>query len=186
MTEGARIMSYAEYLAFEEAAGTKHEYVNGAVVAMAGGTIEHGRLAANLTLMIGQLARAAGCSVYFSDVRVRVMATNRTTYPDLTVVCGPVIPAGDDPHAITNPTLLVEVLSPSTEASDRGEKWAHYQRLPSLRAYLLVAQDPARVELFARDASGEVWTFQQAGRGQSLQLDALGGSLDVDAVFAGP
>ncbi|MEM1416549.1 MAG: Uma2 family endonuclease [Myxococcota bacterium] len=184
MSEGARIMSYAEYLAFEEAAETKHEYVNGAVVAMAGGTIEHGRLAMQVAFALTALARERGCSVYSSDVRVRVASTGRTTYPDLSVVCGPVLPASDDRHAITNPLLLVEVLSESTEASDRGEKWAHYQRLPSLRGYLLVAQASRRLELFEREEGASVWTFRRADEGDALPLALLGGALDVDAIYA--
>ncbi len=179
-------MSYAEYLAFDEAAETKHEYVNGAVVAMAGGTIEHGRLVANLKLMIGQLARAAGRSVYSSDVRVRVTATNRTTYPDLTVGCGTRHPGRrrparhHEPHAPGRGPL-------STGGSERPRR--EMGALPTARlAPGLPAggPEPERVELFARAGSTDVWTFQQAGRGASLELEALGGALPVDAVFAGP
>ncbi len=176
-------MSYADYLAFEAGAATKHEYVNGAVVAMAGGSFEHARLQGRLALRFGLLAEAAGCDVLSSDARVRIVATGRSTYPDLTVVCGDRVPAEDDADATTNPVLVVEVPSKTTAESDRGEKWAHYQRLPSLRAYLLVSQDESRLELFERAEEAATWTYREARAGASLPIAALGGTLDVDDVY---
>ncbi|MEO0325799.1 MAG: Uma2 family endonuclease [Myxococcota bacterium] len=184
MTEGARVMSYADYLAFEREAEEKHEYVNGAVIAMAGGSREHARLAMRLALRLGLLAEAQGCTVLSSDGRIRIEATGRSTYPDLSVVCGPPAPAADDPEATTNPILLVEVLSETTEREDRGPKWAHYQRLSSLRGYLLVSQSEARLELFTRSEPGEGWRYRQAVPGESLALPFLRGTLDVDDVYA--
>ena len=107
-----------------------------------------------LALRLGLLAEAKNCTVLSSDGRIRIEATGRSTYPDLSVVCGPAAPAADDPEATTNPVLLVEVLSETTEREDRGPKWAHYQRLASLRGYLLVSQSEARLELFTRSEPG--------------------------------
>ena len=177
-------MSYAEYLAFEEAAETKHDLVDGVVYAMAGGTIEHSRLAnlvgAELTIAL----RGRSCTVYQADARVRVESTNRATYADVTVVCGPVETASDDAQAIANPVVIVEVLSPTTERSDRGEKLAHYRRLDSLREYVLVSQEEPRVEVFRRTDAG--WLLREHGPGERVELPSLDVALDVDALYARP
>jgi Uma2 family endonuclease len=125
------------------------------------------------------------CRVLSSDVRVRVEATDLGTYPDASVVCGPVQTAGADAHAIVNPVLLVEVLSDSTEAYDRGQKASHYRRIPSLRAYLLVSQREPRLELQVHQTDGR-WTLIEAGAGERLALEPLGIGLDVDEVYREP
>jgi Uma2 family endonuclease len=178
-------MSYAEYLAVEETAGDKHEYLRGEVWAMGGGSPEHGALAASIIALLGSALRGRPCRVFSSDVRVRILATDLATYPDVSVVCGHLERAPDDAHAITNPVLLVEVLSDSTEAYDRGEKAAHYRRIPSLREYLLVAQHEPRLELFRRGQDGH-WELHEAGPGESLALRSVGARLDTDEVYRDP
>lgn len=177
-------MTYAEYLAFERTAETKHEYVNGEVYAMSGGTPEHARLAANLIRQLGNALASRPCAVFTSDARVYVRATGRSTYPDLSVVCGPIERDPKDPDAITNPTVVVEVLSPTSEASDRGDKFAHYRRMPSLQEYVLVGQDAQRIEVFRR--AGEGWMYFEAGPGARVELTSLGVGIDVDAVYRDP
>ncbi len=140
-------MTYAEYLALERASEVKHEYVNGEAYAMAGGSPEHARLQGRALHVLTLALAGKRCDVFTSDLRVRIEATGRSTYPDVTVVCDRIDRAGDDPDAITNPALIVEVLSDSTEAEDRGAKWAHYQRLASLKHYVLVSQREQRVEI---------------------------------------
>ncbi|MAQ16780.1 MAG: hypothetical protein CMN30_18555 [Sandaracinus sp.] len=184
VAEPVREMSYAEYLAFEEAAEQKHEYVNGVVYAMAGGTLEHARLAARLGALLGGALAGKPCDVFSSDARVRVAATGRSTYPDATVVCAELVRAEDDPEAIANPTVLVEVLSPTTESSDRGEKWAHYQLLPSLHEYVLVSQEERRVEIFRRSGPGE-WSYRVVTDG-AVELESLSVSLDLEALYHDP
>lgn len=184
MAEPAARMSYAEYLAFEAGAEHRHEYADGLVFAMAGGTLEHARLCGRLAFLLGAALEGRPCNVFSSDARVRVEATNRTTYPDLSVVCGPALPASDDPHALINPTVIVEVLSEGTERGDRGEKFRHYRRLPSLMEYVLVAQDERRVEVFRREA--DVWTFREHGPGDLVTLASVGADVDVDALYADP
>lgn len=177
-------MTYAEYLAAEAASDVKHEYLRGEVFAMSGGTPEHGRLAAN---MIHELRTALGrrrCNVFTSDVRIRIQETDRSTYPDVSVVCGQLERAADDPQAITNPVVIVEVLSDSTEAEDRGDKFAHYRRLPSLREYVLVAQRARRIEVFRRD--DKRWTLFEAGPGETVSLESIDVRIDVDAVYYDP
>ena len=155
-------MTYAEYLVAEEASETKHEYLRGEVFAMAGTTFEHALIASNLLRAIGN--RLAGpCVVVGSDARVRIEATDRATYPDLMIVCGPRHAASEDRHGTVNPKVIVEVLSDSTERDDRGEKFAHYRQISSLREYVLVAQKEARVEVFTREAGDSaVWRFSEA------------------------
>jgi Uma2 family endonuclease len=176
-------MTYSAYLAAEATADVKHEYLRGEVFAMAGGTPPHARLAA---AVIGELRNALAdrpCEVFTSDLRVRIEATDLSTYPDVTVVCGDFQHSDLDVNAATNPILIVEVLSESTEAYDRGEKFAHYRRLPSLREYLLVSSGEPRLESYARNAAGE-WVLHEAGPGESLTLRSLDGvRLETDAIY---
>ena len=177
-------MTYAEYCAFERDATVKHEYLAGEVFAMTGGTLEHSRLAMEIGRLLGNALEGGPCRVLSADARVRIEAVDVDTYPDLSVVCGsPETPEVDD-RALLNPTLLVEVLSPSTEGYDRGQKASHYRRIPSLQAYLLVAQDRPRLELQAR-LSDNRWVIIEAGPGERLSIEALGVELEVDAVYRG-
>jgi hypothetical protein len=122
VVDGARKrVTYAEYVAFTKSADLKHEYIAGDVRAMAGGTIEHGRLMASLALLLGSALRGRPCVVMPADVRVRIRAAERATYPDLHVVCNAVERDPDDDHAVVNPTVIVEVLSEATEDGDRTD-----------------------------------------------------------------
>jgi len=180
-------MSYAEYLVFEGAASTKHEYVNSRVYAMAGGTPEHARLAGAIIRDLGAALAGKRCAVFSSDLRVRVAATGRATYPDVTVICGAVNHDADDSDAATNPVILVEVLSDTTERDDRGDKWAHYQRIAALREYVLVSQSSTRLEVFTRDeAQPAVWHYRDYGPGDRVELTSVSAVLDIDALYANP
>ena len=152
---------------------------------MVGRTLAHGRIGARLIHLLSSQLAGRPCTVFSSDVRVRIEATDLDTYPDASVVCGEPRTSEHDHHALLNPTLLVEVLSASTEAYDRGEKAAHYRRIPSLRAYLLVSQSPPRLELCVRAQDGQ-WTLSEAGPGQRLSIAPLEASLLVDEVYAAP
>jgi Uma2 family endonuclease len=174
-------MTYGEYLALERASDTKHEYVNGEVFAMAGGSPEHARLQARTISLLTAALAGRPCEPFSSDLRVRVEATGRSTYPDVTVVCGRLARATDDEDAVTNPTMIVEVLSDTTASDDRGDKWAHYQRIPSLRHYVLVSQKEQRVEIFTREAHG--WHYEDVREG-AFELPALQASLRIDELYA--
>lgn len=178
-------MTYAEYLAAEEKSQVRHEYLCGEVWAMAGGTPEHGAIAASLIILLGNAVRDKACRVFTSDVRVRVEATDLATYPDVSVVCGALERSPADDSAIVNPVLLVEVLSDSTEAYDRGEKAAHYRRIPSLRGYLLVSQREPRLELFRR-VQEDRWEFYEADPGDSLPLASIDAVVHTDDVYRDP
>lgn len=178
------LITYADYLAREQTSDVKHEYLRGDVWAMAGGTPEHGRLAMSIGRILGNLLVGRPCVVFSSDVRIRVETTDRATYPDASIVCGPNQHAADDPDAITNPVVIVEVLSPTTERSDRGEKFAHYQRLASLQEYVLVSQESQRIEVFRRQ--GENWLLTIHLAGSSVTLPSIGATFTVDAVYVDP
>ncbi|MEM9462822.1 MAG: Uma2 family endonuclease [Myxococcota bacterium] len=177
-------MSYDEYLELTEQAEVKHEFIDGRVVAMAGGSIEHSRLVARMGYLLQAGLEDKPCNVFSSDGRVRIDATNRSTYPDVSVVCGPVVPASNDPHGITNPVVIVEVLSDGTEKDDRGSKFAHYRRLESLKEYVLVAQDAPCVEVFRRET--DVWTLREHGPGDVVKLTSLDLRLELDRIYRDP
>jgi Uma2 family endonuclease len=179
-------ITYEEYLAQEAVSATKHEYLAGAVYAMAGGTPEHARLQANVIIALGAALRGRPCAVYSSDLRVRIDATDRTTYPDVSVVCGAMETSRIDPHAVTNPTLLVEVTSESTEADDRGDKFAHYRHIPSLREYVVVSGKSQRIEVYRRN-DRDKWELGSEGTpGESVQLTSVDVRVDVAEIYANP
>ena len=177
-------MTYAQYLELERGSLEKHEYLRGQVWAMSGGTPSHAQIAANVTAALAAFLKGRPCGVFSSDLRVRVVETDRSTYPDVTVVCGKRQLAPDDENAVVNPTLIVEVLSDSTEASDRGEKFAHLQRLPSLKEYVLVSQREQRVEVFRR-GEGATWTLLPFTSGR-VDLKSVDAFLELAEVYADP
>ena len=184
MNEPARKLTFAEYLEQERTSDVKHEFVNGEIFAMAGGTIEHGRLASKVNAALRTQLLGRPCEVYSAEVRVRVLATGLATYPDMSVVCGRLERDPADANTIVNPVVLVEVLSDSTEGYDRGEKFAHYQHLPSLKEYVLVSQHGPRIEVFRRNDDGKSWTLHIAQAGESVSLSSIGCDLAVDDMYA--
>jgi Uma2 family endonuclease len=175
-------MTHAEYQAFEREATVRHEYIAGEVFAMTGGTLAHSRIGAKIIRLLANALDGGPCDVYTSDARVRIEAVDADVYPDVSVVCGEPQTDEADDHALLNPTLVVEVLSRSTEAYDRGLKASYYRRIPSLRAYLLVAQDRPQLELHVRNAEGH-WVISEAGPGQLLAIEPLDVVLAVDAIY---
>lgn len=173
--------TYAEYLAYEQDSELKHEYEDGEILAMAGGSRRHNALAARVSFALED-GRKPGCVSFQSDQKLRILATGRATYPDASVVCGPIEGDPADPNGatITNPTIIVEVLSPSTEEKDRGSKWQDYQRLPSLQEYVLVSQNEARVEQYTRLPSGG-WKYSDTREG-TVQL-VSGALIDLARLY---
>lgn len=178
-------MSYAEFLSLEARATERHEFLGGQVFAMAGGSPEQGALAAAFMRELGAALRGKPCRIFSSDVRVAIAETGLTTYPDASVVCGRLETHGTDRDAIVNPVLLLEVLSDSTEAYDRGAKAAHYRRLPSLREYVLVSHNERRIEVYRRNEQGRFELFE-FGADQRFELSAVGVTLDTNAVYENP
>lgn len=172
-----------EYLALERAAEAKSELVDGVMIAMAGASRAHTLIATNLLRELATQLRSRSCEVHGGDLRVRVADGSLCAYPDVSAVCGE--PAFEDAELDTllNPTLLVEILSPSTEAFDRGEKFARYRALASLQAYVLVAQDRPRIEVFVRD--GERWAMTEHVRLDAMaELTSIGAAVALSEVYA--
>jgi Uma2 family endonuclease len=155
-------LSPEEYLTLERRAEFKSEYVDGVMYAMAGGSERHNLIAANVIISIGSQLRDHPCRVYPSDLKVRVPNSRRFFYPDVSIVCGETLFADDERDVVLNPVIVVEVLSESTAAFDRGKKFQSYQQIESLREYLLVSQDEYVVEHFLRQDAGH-WLYTKAG-----------------------
>ncbi len=141
-------MTPQEYLRFERASEVKHEFYNGEIFAITDASENHNVVAGNTFAALHSQLRQRPCKLYPGDMRVHIPATGLYTYPDVTVVCG--TPQFDDKEfdTLLNPTVIIEVLSPSTEKYDRGKKFEHYRSIPSLREYVLIAQDEMRVQLY--------------------------------------
>ena len=173
---------YADYLRSLEQSPLKLEFCDGVIYAMAGGTLAHARLGAAI---IGILHRSlpASCRVATSDLKVRVEATDLSTFPDASVVCGEAISPVIDANAIVNPVLLVEVTSKSTEDYDRGDKLSHYKQIPTLRSVLFVSHRVRRLTLVERTASG--WEERDYREGEHVHIGALAVTFEVNEVYAG-
>ncbi|MEE4378866.1 MAG: Uma2 family endonuclease [Candidatus Competibacteraceae bacterium] len=166
-------LSAEDYLALERSADYKSEYLNGEMFAMTGASEAHNLIVANIILELGIQLKKRPCKVYPSDMRVKVDPTGLYTYPDVTVVCG--VARFDDPHKDTliNPTVLIEVLSESTEGYDRGRKFEHYRKLDSLTDYLLIAQNRPHVEQHHRQPNDQ-WLLTETDDLQArLRLDSI-------------
>ena len=185
----AHHITYADYALGEETSEVKHEWLDGKVFAMAGGIPEHAALAAAMLIHLGRELAGKPCRPFSSDLRVRVQATGLGTYPDITVVCNKLELDPDDKNSVVNPTVLVEILSASTESYDRGKKFAHYKQIPSLAHYVLVATDRPYVEWLTRapiEAGAGVWIHRAAQAGDRVRLSALDIGFDVDAIYSNP
>ncbi len=183
MTEPAEKLTYtfAEYIALEEQSDAKHELVNGEIYAIARGTPVHNRLTARMIMLLGTALRGRPCDVFSSDQRVRVLATGLATYPDVSVVCGSLELDPENRNTITNPIVIVEVLSDSTEKYDRHGKFNHYRRLPSLRDYLMVDQHEPRIEHYVRNDNG-TWTFSEVTLSGVVRL-SIGVDVAIEDVY---
>ena len=177
--------TYREYLALEQASNVKHEFYEGEIYAMAGGTPEHAALAGNVITLLSVQLRGKPCTVYTSDLRVRILATGLATYPDVTVVCGPREIDPEDANTIVNPIVLVEVLSPRTADYDRIEKLENYKQIASLREVVLIDHEERLIELWSRD-EGESWARTEARAGKSALVRSIGVNLSVDEVYRDP
>ncbi len=175
--------SFEDYLGVEEASTVRHEFLNGDIFAMAGDTPEHAALSAAILVVLGAALRGGPCRTYSSDLRVRVSASGLATYPDAAVICGPASHDPTSPTHVTNPSVLVEVMSTSTAAYDRGEKREHYQRIDTLREYVLIEQDQRAVEVFVKSADG-TWSHQIYRAGAEVCVPSLGVSFAVDELYA--
>lgn len=172
-----------EYLALERASSERSEYYAGEMFAMTGSSRRHNLIVANLVGELRRQLKSRPCELYANDMRVKISPSGLYTYPDVVVVCG--APALEDEYLDTllNPTLVVEVLSPSTESYDRGKKFEHYRAIDSLTEYLLVSQDEPRIEQFLRQDSRH-WTFTAAkGLDERIALPSIQCELQLAEVY---
>jgi Uma2 family endonuclease len=174
--------AYQDYVWLEEESSTRHEFLAGEIVAMAGGTPEHAAMAAEVIGQFREQLAGMPCRPFTSDLGVRVMATGLSTYPDASIVCGRTERDPQKKTNVLNPRVLVEVTSDSTEDYDRGEKLTHYKQIPSLEAVVLVSHRRPSVEVWTRDQGSGTWSSVDSGPGERASV-ALGCSLDVDAIW---
>lgn len=171
-----------QYLSLERKAAHKSEYINGQIFAMAGASLEHNTITTNLVRALGNHFMDRPCRVFSSDMRVKVDPTGLYTYPDVVALCGEIRFDDEQRDTLVNPTVIIEVLSPSTEAYDRGEKFAHYRRLRSLTDYVLIAQDKLRVEQYTRQ--NKQWTLTELSEsGDALRLISIGCEVVLQEVY---
>jgi Uma2 family endonuclease len=183
MAEPAQMLvySFAEYVALEEYSNVRHEFRDGSILAMAGGSPEHAALIASVAAALVPGLVGSRCAVHSSDLRIRVQTTGLATYPDASVVCAPRELDPEDRNTLLNPRLIAEVTSPSSEAYDRGKKREHYQQIASLEEYVVVSHRQRQVEIWRR--SGDAWTYTAFGAGERTILLSGAVELDVDRLY---
>ncbi len=184
MSEPNRRLSPEEYLALERRSEVKHEFLDGEIFAMTGASLRHNDIVWNVASALHSQLRGRPCRASIGDLRLRVDATGLYTYPDIVVVCGePRLVADAELDTLLNPTLIVEVLSPSTEAYDRGKKFAHYRTIESLAEVVFISQEQVEVERYSRRPEGG-WLLLEANRLEDrLPLPAIGCELPLAAVY---
>jgi len=171
-----------EYFVWDEQQLEKHEYINGEVYAMSGGSVNHGRIAIKFITMFDSHLENSGCITGNSDIKINILKTNNYTYPDVSVTC-------DDrdkttTQYITYPCLIVEVLSPSTEAYDRGGKFRMYRNNPNLKDYLLVSSTSIEMDLYHQKDNGE-WVIINYKEGDNVELKSINLSFPIEQVYRG-
>lgn len=171
-----------EYLALDRAAEFRSEYIDGDIIAMSGGSMRHARLSANVLGQFYMALQGSECEAFTSDFRVRV-ASRMYAYPDVVVVCGKPLLADERQDILLNPTVIVEVLSPSTEYYDRGVKFQFYRALESLKDYILVAQDQIRIEHYTR-REANTWTLRDhQAASETLLIESIGVSIPLVRIY---
>lgn len=182
-TIAAPYITPEEYLEREREAETKSEYLRGEVFAMGGGTLRHARIITSLVRRLGDKLSQRPCDVYSTDVRLAISQAALYTYPDVMVICGEPIVTDDRQDTVTNPILIVEVLSDSTKNYDRGQKFQYYRSLPSLMEYLTVAQDEVHVEQWTRQASAKWLLTEYSDAGASVSVPSLQVELRIADIY---
>ena len=172
-------MTAAEYLTWEPCQEERYEYWDGEVVAMSGATRNHNRVSLNMSKLLDDALVNRPCEVYMVDVKVQVAPGRKYFYPDVVVTCDE---RDKDPRFVQFPTLIVEMLSPSTEAIDRGIKFAHYRKFTALREYVLVQVDQPGVEVFRRNAQGQ-WVLSEYTLEDRLCIESLNVEISVADLY---
>lgn len=176
-------LTVEEYLKAEESSEIRYEYLGGQIFAMSGGSKEHNLITLNIAIRLRSHVRGSSCSVFMSDMKVKLELANKSKsifyYPDVVVSCNP---EDQDRFFLNYPCLIIEVLSPSTETTDRREKLVNYQSLKTLQEYVLVSQDEIKVEVYRKDPQGN-WSLITLGQDDELRLDSIGATLTMAEVY---
>ena len=173
-----------EYVEWEEGQEEKHEYIHGEVFAMSGSTRTHNRIASNFLVALHKAFADMDCEVFNEGMRVQVEAGGRYTYPDVSAVCGASEFSTPKQTTLTNPALVVEVLSERTEAYDRGEKLAAYRGVASIQEIVLVRQDARAAEVYRRESTGR-WTLEEVDPEGGIELASVGAMVPMSDLYAG-
>lgn len=182
-TQKARKLTEKEYLQIERKAEFKSEYYNGEVFALAGASLEHNRISKNITKSLSNQLNNKPCESFQSDLKVKEQTSGLFTYPDIVVICGEPVFYDQEKDTVTNPTVLMEVLSPSTEGYDRGFKFELYRKIKSLKDYLLISQEKTSIEYYTRLSDGS-WNLKEyTDKSQSIDIKSIECSLDLNEVY---
>ena len=182
-TKQTHYKSPEEYLVMEESAVYKSEYLDGEVLAMSGGTIEHSSIILNTGAALKQALKGTLCRVFESNLKIGIKASNSYLYPDTTVICGNPVRDEKSNHAITNPMLIVEVLSESTGAYDRGEKFHKYQKIATFREYMLIEQKAPQVDIFSKNTEGKWMVESYFGLDAVVELRSLNVKIPMAGIY---
>jgi Uma2 family endonuclease len=183
MSVALKGLTLAEYEKLELQTGIKHQYFRGEVFAMVGGTPRHAQIAGNLIGEANQRLRAKPCVTYTADLRVKIESTGLYTYPDASIVCGPLELDADLQNTVINPTVIFEVLSDSTEKYDRGRKSIHYRQIASLQELVLISQERALVECYSRQDESRWMLVTLSDLEQELNLASVGISIPLAEIY---
>lgn len=178
-------MTAAEYLEWERASDTRHEFFDGEIVDFAGSSLNHARIVVNIATELHDQTRSKDCELFTTEIRLRVGHAKAYTYPDIMIICEKPRVADDQKDTVLNPAIIMEVLSPSTALIDRVKKFHLYTSIPSLQEYLLVAQDSAAIEQYVRQADGK-WLYAKIiGIESEIALPTLGCALKLADIYTG-
>ena len=183
-TEARKLVSPEEYLELERAAETRHEYIDGEIVAMAGAGLNHNLIVSSLIGNLYNLLKGKNCNIFPSDMRLHIPVNGLYTYPDVMVACGQLEFTDEKKDTLTSPSLIVEVLSPSTEDYDRGGKFMRYRSIPSLQEYLLIDSTGILAEKFARDENGNWFLNEYRDRNAIINLKSLNVEISLAEIYA--
>lgn len=183
MRSPVHFFTVEEYLQLEQTSEIRHEYLGGQIFAMSGGSKQHNLIAGNIYSRLRSHLRGGSCSVFVTDIKVRIELASQNKsifyYPDVIVSCDP---HDQDRFSLNYPCLIIEVLSPSTETTDKREKLVNYRTLESLQEYVLVSQDEIKIEVYRKDAQ-ENWSIQTLGKGDDLKLNSIGLTLTMADIY---
>lgn len=178
-----KLYTSAEYLEFERQSEVKHELINGEIFEMAGAVKRHNQISSNIVRLLGNQLLERECNVYSSDMRVKIALTENYTYPDVVAVCGEEIFEDEIEDTLLNPILIIEVLSKSTEGYDRGAKFECYQTIESFTEYVLISQEPFRVEQFVRKTQNE-WTYFEFRKAEDVvKLNSIDCEISLQDIY---